>query len=210
MKLMRPITLIVGALIALLAVPALAQSPDGTPTNVRGKVAKLEGKTLTVTSRDGKAVPVTMADNFGVLGIVKAKLSDIKQGDFVGAAAVRRKDGKLAAQEVLIFPEAARGTGEGFYPWDLTTESTMTNATVAGVANQAKNGKGGRTLSLQYKGGENEIFVPSKTPVVSFKPADAKLLKKGATVFIRGLKKPDGSIVAQRAIAEQNGVKPPM
>lgn len=199
-------SLIVGALVVFAAGAASAQGTP--PTNVRGKVEKVEGKTLTVKSRDGTVIPVTMADNFGVLGVVKAKLGDIKENDFVGIAARPEKDGKLHAQEVLIFPEAARGTGEGHYPWDLRgNNDTMTNATVAGVATgKAK----GRVLTLKYKGGEQEITVGPRTPVVTFKPADPSLLKPGATVFIRAPKQADGTILAQRAIVEQNGVKPPM
>jgi hypothetical protein len=34
------------------------------------------------------------------------------------------------AIEVLIFPPAMKGTGEGSYPWDLKPKSTMTNGTV--------------------------------------------------------------------------------
>ncbi|MGO8918421.1 MAG: hypothetical protein ACLQJR_21180 [Stellaceae bacterium] len=205
---MRPISLIVGALCALLAVPALAQTPGGTPTNIRGKVETLDGQKLMVKSRDGQELQVTLAPDFAVLGVIKAKRADIKQGDFLGIAAAPGKDGKLHAQEILIFPEAARGTGEGHYAWDLRGKGdTMTNATVSGIVNQSKS----RVLTLTYKGGEQEITVSSRTPVVTFKPGDLGLLKPGATVFIpRASKQPDGTLVAARAIAEQNGVKPPM
>lgn len=204
---MRTLSLITGALIALLTLPALAQTPQGTLTNIRGTVAKLDGQTLLVKARNGQDVHVMLAPGFGVLGVVKAKLSDIKTGDFVGVAAAPGKDGKLHAQEVLIFPEAARGTGEGHYPWDLRGKNdTMTNATVSGVVAASRL----HMLKLSYKGGEQEIAVSPRTPVVTFKPADMALLKPGAAVFLRALKKPDGTIVAQRAIAEQNGVKPPM
>ena len=72
--------MIAGLLAALLAWPVAAQTPEGTLTNVRGKVEKLEGQKLTVKSREGKTVTVNLADKFGVLGIQKAKLSDIKSG----------------------------------------------------------------------------------------------------------------------------------
>jgi Domain of unknown function (DUF5666) len=204
---MKPISLIAGALIALFTLPALAQTPQGTLTNVRGTVVKLDGHTLLVKPRRGADVQVALASGYAVLGVVKLKRIDIKQGDFVGVAGAPGKDGKLHAQEVLIFPEAARGTGEGHYAWDLRGKGdTMTNATVSGVVSEARS----RVLKLSYKGGEQEIMVSSRVPVVTFKPADASLLKPGAAVFVRALKQPDGTIVAQRVVAEQNGVKPPM
>jgi Domain of unknown function (DUF5666) len=198
-------SLSIGALVVFAAFSASAQSPQ--LTNVRGKIEKIDGKTITVKTKEG-VVPVTMADNFGVLGMVKAKLSDIKENDFVGVAASPKKDGKLYAEEVLIFPEAARGTGEGHYGWDLKPKGdTMTNGTVSGtVVAKSK----GEVLSVKYKDGTKDIVVSPKTPVVSFKPGDASLLKPGAAIFIRTPKQADGSIVAQRALLEQDGVKPPM
>lgn len=201
---MRSMLLAAGALAALMAVPALAQTP---PSNLRGKVESLDGQTLMVKSREGKDVHVTLAPNFTVLGVAKVKLAAIKAGDFVGIAAVVRKDGKLHAQEVLVFPEAARGTGEGHYGWDLRgKDDTMTNATVAEVASVSKN----RVLKLKYKDGEQEIVVGSRTPIVTFAPDTVDLLKPGAAIFIRAPMNPDGSVTAPRAIVEKNGVKPPM
>jgi hypothetical protein len=205
---MRPISLIAGAVCLLLATPVLAQAPDNTPVNIRGKVEQLDGQTLKVKARDGQDLQMTLAPDFAVLGVLKAKFADIKQGDFVGIAAAPGKDGKLHAQEVLIFPEAARGMGEGHYAWDLRgKDDTMTNATVSGIVGEARH----HVLQLSYKGGEQEIAVSSRTPVVTFKPADLTLLKPGATIFVpRATRQPDGTLVAARAIAEQNGVKPPM
>jgi len=199
--------LFAGALIAMLALPAAAQNaPEGTPTRIRGTVEKLDGQTLTVKSREGQELRITLAPNFTVAAVVKKSLGDIKAGDFVGAASTKGTDGKLHAIEVLIFPEALRGTGEGERPWDLVPDSLMTNATVAGIASAAQ----GQVLKVTYKGGESEIIVASDTPVVTFAPGDASLLKPGAAIFIGALKKPDGSLSAARVNAEKDGVKPPM
>jgi hypothetical protein len=200
-------SLFAGALIALLAVPAGAQNPpEGTPTRIRGTVEKLDGQTLTVKSREGQQLTIALAPNFTVAAVVKKSLDDIKAGDFVGAASTKGTDGKLHALEVLIFPEALRGTGEGERAWDLTPDSLMTNATVAGMASAAQ----GQALKVTYKGGESEIIVAPSTPVVTFAPGDASLLKPGAAVFIGAIKKPDGSLTAARVNAEKDGVKPPM
>ena len=199
--------LLAGALMALLALPAAAQNPpEGTPTRIRGTVEKLDGQTLTVKSREGQQLTIALAPNFTVSAVVKKSLADIKAGDFVGAASAKGTDGKLHALEVLIFPEALRGTGEGERPWDLVPDSLMTNATVAGMASAAQ----GQVLKVTYKGGESEILVAPNTPVVTFAPGDASLLRPGAAIFIGALKKPDGSLSAARVNAEKDGVKPPM
>jgi len=205
---MRRLSLAAGALVALLALPAFAQTPP-VLANVRGKFEKIDGNQLIVKARDGKDVAVTMADKFGVLGVKKMSLADIKENDFVGIAAAPGKDGKLHAQEVLIFPEAARGTGEGHYDWDLRgKKDSMTNATVTEVGRVEKGS--GTMVTLKHKDGQNEIEIGPKTPVVTFAPDEMSLLKPGAAIFIRAQKKPDGTLVAARAIVEKDGVKPPM
>src|SRR5215831_13999868 len=154
-------SMITGALIAPLALPAAAQqAPEGTPTRIRGTVEKLDGQTLTVKSREGQQLTIALAPNFTVAAVVKKSLADIKTGDFVGVASTKGTDGKLHALEVLIFPEALRGTGEGERAWDLTPDSLMTNATVAGIASATQ----GHVLKVTYKGGESEIVVAPNTP----------------------------------------------
>src|SRR5437660_9670197 len=96
---------IAAALIALAVGPALAQAPPaGTPTRIRGTVEKLDGQALTVKSREGPLLTIALAPNFTVVGIVQKSVSDIKAGDFVGAASIKGSDGKLHALEVLILP----------------------------------------------------------------------------------------------------------
>jgi hypothetical protein len=114
-------------------------------------------------------------------------------------------DGKLRALEVLVFPEAARGAGEGHTAWDLQPGSTMTNATVSQVASAAE----GRTLQLRYKDGEKTIEVPVGVPVVTFKPGDRSLLVPGAKVLVTAQLR-DGKPTALRALAGRDGFAPPM
>jgi hypothetical protein len=201
---MRPTSCLAAAIFAVLALPALAQ--EGTPTRIRGTIEKLDGQTLIVKSREGQELSVALAKDFKVSAVNKAQLSDIKQGDFVGSAAIPGTDGKLHAQEVLIFPEALRGTGEGYRPWDLTPDSTMTNATVAEVADSPK----GRLLTLKYKDGQKELEVPMEAPIVTLAPGDPSLLQPGAPVFIFAMKAADGSLAANRVTAGKDGVAPPM
>ena len=126
-------------------------------------------------------------------------------GSFIGTAALPRPDGKLEALEVVVFPEAARGSGEGHYPWDLTPDSSMTNATVADLARSSN----GRTLLLRYKEGEKTVIVADGVPIVTFRPGDRALLVPGAKVFIVADVSDDQYIV-RRLMIGRNGLTPPM
>jgi len=126
---------------------------------VRGTIERVEGQTYVVKSRDGAELKVVLADNALVVAIVKASISDIKPGSFVGVTGMPQADGSQKAIEVHIFPEAMRGTGEGHYPWDLQPKSTMTNASVVNIE-QTVTEVDGRVLSMKYKDGEKKIIVP--------------------------------------------------
>jgi hypothetical protein len=159
-----------------------------------------------VKARDGAELKVTLAENPKIAGVVKASLSDIKQGSFVGVTAMPRPDGSQTALEVHIFPESMRGTGEGHYPWDLRPQSTMTNANVDQVVTAVD----GPTLTLKYKGGEKTIFVPANTPIVTYSPGDKSDLKPGAKVFIIAVKQSDGTLQGRAWRVGRDGVTPPM
>jgi len=202
MKILRQ-SVVVAALL-LLASPALAQAPQ--VQRVRGTIEKLDGNTLMVKERGGQSVSIKLADNYTVRGMAKKSLSDIKAGDYVASTGRKGPDGKLHAVEVRIFPEAMRGVGEGQFPWDLTPDSTMTNATVTQVAAAPQ----GQTLKVKYKGEESEFIVDPNVPVLTYIPGDKSLLKPGSMVFVIANKQPDGSLTSGNVTAETNGIKPPM
>jgi hypothetical protein len=118
------------AVIALFAAPALAQTPQ---TRFRGIVASFDGTTLVVQTPDGKTTSVAVPAEVRINANGKAKLTDIKPGDFVGSAADKGPDGKLHAEEVHIFPEAMRGTGEGHRPMGPNPNRSMTNGTATAM-----------------------------------------------------------------------------
>src|SRR6266478_7258303 len=194
-----------GLLLATSATFAQQQSPT---VRVRGTVEGADGPMLTVKSRDGQTTyKVKMADNVAVRGIVKASLSDIKQNSFIGVTGIPQADGSQKAVEIHIFPEALRGTGEGFRPWDLVPNSTMTNATVA----QMVKGVSGDEITLKYKDGEKKIVVAPNTTIVTYLPGDKSELKPGAKIFIAAAnKKEDGTLEAAAISVGRDGITPPM
>lgn len=203
--------LLAGAAAALLGCAAVsaaeAQTPPASPpTRLRGAIAAIDGKTATIATREGASVPVKLADNWAVLLVSPLTLADIKQGSFVGVASLKGPDGSLNALEVLVFPEAARGSNEGHYPWDLQPESLMTNATVSTAASTGD----GQTLTLTYKDGSQTIKVKPGTPIVTFAPGDRSDAKVGAKVFLGAAKAADGSLTATRLLVGKDGLTPPM
>ena len=134
--------------LALLVLLVLGQAAFAqAPTRLRGSISSIDGTTATIATREGTAVPVKLADNWSVMLVSPVTMADIKENSFVGIASMKGPDGTLNALEVLVFPEAARGSNEGHYPWDLQPESMMTNATVASVAAAPD----GQTLALKYQ-----------------------------------------------------------
>jgi hypothetical protein len=186
---------------------AMAQSP---PTRIRGTISAIDGKTVTIATREGPSVNVKLADNWAVALVTPISAADIKPNSFVGVASMG-SDANRTALEVLVFPEAMRGTGEGHYPWDLQPESMMTNATVATVAP----GGDGQTLKLDYKdkqggGGTQTIKVKPGTPIVTFAPGTQADAKVGAKVFTGAQKAADGTLTAARLNVGKDGFTPPM
>src|SRR2546422_7657356 len=193
-------------LIAAVSTVAIAQAPANPPVRIRGTVERIDRTHLIVKTNTGQSMNVKLADNFVVMGIAKASLSDIASGKFIGTTTVGERDGALVALEVHIFPENMRGTGEGHYDWDLRPTSKMTNANVANVTSMGKD----RVLTVQYKGGEKKVLVPEKAVIVSFTPAERSELKPGAKVFAVTQRQPDGSLTAARVNVGLNGQVPPM
>jgi len=197
---------IAALLITAVSAAAIAQAPANPPVRIRGTVERIDRTHLTVKANSGQSMNVTLAENFVVMGIAKAGLSDIASGKFIGTTTVGERDGALVALEVHIFPENMRGTGEGHYDWDLRPSSKMTNANVADVTSMGKD----RVLTVQYKGGEKKVLVSEKTVIVSYTPVDRGELKPGAKVFVVAQRQPDGGLTAARVNVGLHGQVPPM
>ena len=192
---------------ASLAAAEAQQMAQTPPVRIRGTIEKVDGSTLTIKARDGQTMQVELADNPTIRTVVKKTVADVKQGLFVGITAMPQPDGTQKAVEIHIFPEAARGTGEGHRPWDLMPNSTMTNANVDTEVAISD----GKKLVLKYKDGEKTFIVPDNVTVVMFAPGAASDLKLGAKIFIvAATKQADGTLSAPGATVGSGGVDPPM
>src|SRR3977135_1987872 len=120
--------MLVGAVVAALSAPAAAQT-----LRVRGTIEKADGNVLTLKSSDGAQLKLTLTDDARIVAVVKASMADIKEGTFLGSAAMPQPDGSQKALEVHIFPEQMRGTGEGHRPYAPVPNTPTTPAPPAAV-----------------------------------------------------------------------------
>lgn len=204
---------IVGAMLAIIAALP-AEAAEDKPYRVRGTLEAVEGDNLTVATREGETLKLTLSDNTRVMVVRPASLDDIKQGDYVGLTSIDAGD-KRVAISAHIFADDLRGTAEGHMPWDLVEESnTMTNATVAEVAEVGDE----RELKLTYRQGDGEqktegsqtIYVPEDLSVVKMeKASDRSVLEAGQQAFLV-VRDADGSRTALAVVVGQEGAVPPM
>jgi hypothetical protein len=222
----KPLALLASiALTAFGSTLTLAAPPPPNAVRVRGTVQSLTAQVLTVVTVNG-SVRVQISKPLSVLSVVPSSRSLIKPGSFLGIASVTQPNGTQRAAEIVVFPEAARGAGEGNYAWDLPAagkvHSKMTNGTVAApkaMHSRMTNGTvssqaGSSALTLQYKTGtgtgSQTLTLPPNIPVVTFVPGQLGQLTLGAHVLVNALRKPNGTLTANRVLVGKNGLVPPM
>lgn len=199
-----PAAAMVATLAALtFALPAAAQQAG----SVRGTVTSVQDDRAVVHPREGQDVTVDLSDRTTVTGLERLTLAEIPANGFVGVASLPQDgagpDAPERAVSIHLFPEAARGTGEGTRGYDLAPNATMTN----GALSQRVVGKSGDLLTIAYAGGTKQVLVTPDTSLVRFVPGTLGEVKPGANVVVRGPKSATG-LVAQRVLVGRDGVVP--
>src|SRR5436853_4352386 len=85
--------------VCLMTTLAYAQSPT---QRIRGEVVSLDGLDLRLKSDSGRALTLTLANNFTITARSRADAGAIKSGAFLGTTAVEQADGTLIASEVHV------------------------------------------------------------------------------------------------------------
>ncbi len=194
------------AAFALAFSPALDQNAPIASARATIETIAADGASLGVRTRAGEERTVRLGPKTRFVLVIPATLADVKPSTFIGVAALPGEGSELKAMEVHIFPEAMRGTGEGFRPFDLAPGSTMTNGNIDARVDATT----GPKLTVTYKGGQQTIVVDPKTPIVALEPGAQTDLKPGAAIIARGPKQEDGSIDAAFVLVGKDGLVPPM
>jgi hypothetical protein len=187
-------TSILTAAVLVAAFTASSAFAQQGGVRVAGKVAAVDGSSVTIKQQQGDDVKVSLTPTVVVFTAGKASLSDVKQGSFVGVGATPQADGTQKAIRVNIFAESQRGTGEGHRPWDRPN-TTMTNATVDTTVSSVD----GQVLTVKYKDGEKKIIIGPDATILSNLEGTKADIKVGANIAIpAATKKPDGTFEAAR------------
>jgi hypothetical protein len=187
----------------LLNATSFAQQPQGMRVN--GVVESFDGNVLAIKSDKLGEVKVSLTGDATVFGVAKATLADVKPGAFIGVGAMPQPDGSQRALQVTIMAEVQRGLGEGHRPWDARPNSTMTN----GAVDQTVAGVNGPVVMVKYKDGEQKVVIPPDAVIRAYLIGSKDELKPGAHIaIVRAVKKPDGSLEANRINVGRGDVVP--
>ncbi len=190
----------IAALIVGVAVVSSVSAQEQR-VNVRGVVAAVDGKTLTVKTKSAGDVIIELPETVVVSTTRAFALTDIKPGMILGVTTVKRADGSTVAIDVRPIPPQAP---LGLSPWDLAPESTMTNAVVEGTVASTS----GQMLTLNYKTGTVSALVVPETAMSQAVPGSRDDLKVGETVFVFARTGEGNKVVAARVQVSKDGIKP--
>ncbi len=178
-----------------------ATSAAPAATRVRGVVQTVDTNSVTIQGYDGKTTTVPIDAKTGFAWVVGSSLSTLKTGDFVGTA-TSGPDSALRAVELVIFPEAMRGSGEGHYGWDVPGvvaasggnggggASGMTNGTVQQQSGQNASGMTNGTVQEQSGMTNGTVSSTAGTAgetslTIGYKGGTAKVLVPAGTPIVR-------------------------
>jgi hypothetical protein len=190
----------------LLAALAAGTAYAQTASRIGGEITKAGPDSITLKHTSGESVTLAAPASVPVIAFRKLSLADVKTGSFVGVGAKIGPDGKQRAVQVVVFPESARGTGEGHRGWNMGSDSTMTNANVDAIVDA----KSGRDLKLSYKGGQQEIAIPPDARILTYGPAARADVQAGKKTVVNATDDGQGHYAATRIAIEKDGVAPPM
>jgi hypothetical protein len=199
---------IVAALAATFALSSVSAQTQNV--RVRGTIEKLDGNVLTVKSRDGAELKLTLKPDVRVGGVVKAPLADVKPDTNVAITSRPRPDGTLEAYELRIFPAGQPFNSFHSDNWDLMPNSRMTNGSLqTSIANVD-----GQMLTVKYKvqgkpDEEKQLLVTPKTIIATTVAGTKADLKPGLKVFVAGAPKLADGTLDVAAIQVEKEIPPP-
>jgi hypothetical protein len=197
--------LLLAAAFAFQMGPAAAESVP----RIKATVVAFDGALLTVKPEgESEAMKIGLRPATKIMKEEQKTLADIPAGAFIGATATKTAAGAFQAQEVHLFPDSLRGSGEGLYPatpgsshFILDGTVTAVKANIISIKFRGAAGEGGTCAGrapvdpLQGCQGNAALAVPAGTPLIALSPADKSLIKPGTVLAISIMAGTDGKPV---------------
>jgi hypothetical protein len=208
-------------LLAFLLLAVFAPLARAQPLpRVKGRIVDFDGLTFHLAPEGGGAVIAVRIQTSTVFNTTeKRSLSSFKVGNWAGAT-FREADGVASAEEVYLYPESLRGSGEGRLARD--NGRFVVNGTVIAVDDH--------NITLFYRGakkvaglcldrpdpslpspvctGDPKISVSDATPVMALIQGDRRLLVPGAIATVSILADAKGVRVTPGLILEKPQTSP--
>ena len=140
-----------------------------------------------------------------MLEVSKTDLASISENSYIGVSALPIGEGKVKAKGVMVFPEAARGSNEGYFPWDEAEGTTMTNATVAKLVKHGADSD----IEVRFAGKMQTVLIDPSTSFGKFVPGTRELIKVGSKVTVVGKQSAGGPATARAVMVGKDGFTPP-
>jgi hypothetical protein len=228
------------AVLAASVAEAQVATPVAQPViRVKAKLTAFDGQVMSLEPLKDQVVPgqkagesliVSVLPGTRYVGSDKASFGTIKRGDYAGAAVAEGRGGNLKAQDVYLYAEALRGSGEGRFP---EGGRLIVNGIVSAAQSTGSDDKQGGNLILHYRGallsglgrgrtlcegrasppayasalaceGDATIGVPPGTPVSALTVGDKSLLVPGSLVTVAMTKGADDKNVTPGVIVEKS------
>mgnify|MGYP006265990939 CR=1 FL=1 len=228
-------------LLTCAAVVAAAQVHAAPPVmRVKARLAGFDGTVMKLQTLGGRGIKAgeeftaQVGAETRFVTTSPSSFAAIKAGDYVGAAVSEQRGGRLRAQEVFLYAEALRGSGEGRFP---EGERLMVNGTITAVKPTAPEDTNDGIVTLHYRGAVLNNAGPNRTvcegratpapfasalsceadAVIEIQPGtrisalslgDSNLLRPGIVVTV-AITKPDGGKDPDANLALGVVVEPP-
>jgi hypothetical protein len=152
--------------VAAQAFAALEAEAAPPVMRVKARLSAFDGTVMqlqTLPAKNGKPgedFRVSVTPETRYVGTAPSAFSLLKVGDYVGAAVTEQRGGKLRAQEVYLYADALRGTGEGRFP---EGERLLVNGTIAAVTPTSAEDTQDGSITIHYRGALLSSAGPNRT-----------------------------------------------
>jgi hypothetical protein len=172
---------------------------------VRGELVSFSATDVVVRAADGKITTFLLTPNSLFFVSAPMLASAIKPGDFIATTNINIDERSGRATELRVYPaSAARGGQASSYPMGRPN-TTMTNAPVAEVTDNAE----GRVIKVKFPGGERQILLPSTVKVIGQTAIDSSAFKPGWQVAVIARPDAKGALAVTNLQTGENGAAPP-